>query len=115
MPYFFILPAFVLYFLAMSAAIVVTLLYPPVAPLRRYVTSMLIWSSLGFIVSTVVYAILLVASARAFDQIAGGKPSVVGGVVMGGMVFIAPFVAAAIGLMGGGVVGVWRCWKKSEP
>jgi hypothetical protein len=52
MPYFFILPAFVLYFLAMSVAIVVTLLYQPAAHLRRYLTSLLMWSSLGFVVST---------------------------------------------------------------
>jgi hypothetical protein len=113
MPYFFILPAFVLYFLAMSAAIIVTLLYRPAAKLRRYLTSLLIWSSFGFVASTVVYAILLVVSMKTLDQIIGGKPSVVGGIVMGVMVFVAPLVASAVGLIGGGVFGLRKSWKKS--
>jgi len=114
MPYFFVLPAFVLYFLATSVAIVVTLLYGPAANLRRYLTSLLIWSSFGFVLSTGVYAIILVVSAKALDQIVGGKPSVVGGVVMGGLVFVAPLVASAAGLIGGGIFGLWRCLRRPE-
>jgi len=114
MPYFFILPLFALYFLAMLSAIIVTMLYRPAAHSRRYLTSLLIWSSLGFVVSTVVYAIMLVASVKVVDQIVAGRSSVVGGVVMGGMVFIAPFLAAAAGLIGGGVFGLWKCSRKSS-
>ena len=113
MPYFLIVPAFVLYFLAMSAAIVATLLYEPLANLRRYLTSLLIWSSFGFVVSTIVYALFLVVSLKALGQIVAGKPSVGGGIVMGGVVFIAPLVASTVGLIGGGVFGLWRCLKKS--
>ena len=51
MPYSFILPAFLLYLLALSVVLVVTLLYRPAAHLRRYVSSVLIsgrlWVSLS--------------------------------------------------------------------
>jgi hypothetical protein len=57
---------------------------------------------------------MLVASVSVLDEIVGGRPSVVGGVMMGGMVFIAPLGAAAVGLIGGGAFGLWRCSKKSE-
>jgi hypothetical protein len=113
MPYFFIFPLFVLYFLAMCAAIGITLLYRPAAPLRRYISSVLVWSSLGFVLSTAVYIFLLLASLLAVRQIADGQPSVVGGVMLGGVVFLAPFVAAAAGVMGGGLFGAWRCWRRS--
>jgi hypothetical protein len=113
MPYFFILPAFVLYVLAMSAAIFVTLLYRPVAGLRRHVSAALIWSCLGFVVSTVIYVLVLLGTLSVVEWAVGGKPSVIGGVVMGGMLFIAPFVAAASGVVGGAVFGLWRTLKKS--
>jgi len=112
MPYFFILPAFVLYFLAMSVAIAVTFLWRQIAPLRRYFVSILIWSSLGLILSTVVYVLLLIASVYLLRQVGDGKPSLVGGVAMGGMVFIVPFVTAAVGILGGSVFGLSRCLKK---
>jgi hypothetical protein len=98
----------------MSTAIVVTSLYRPAVYLRRYISSVLIWSSVGFVASTVVYFIVLVASAWAVGQVVGGKPSVVGGVAMGGMVFIVPFVAAASGLMGGAVFGLWKTMRTSR-
>jgi hypothetical protein len=114
MPYFFILPGFVLYVFAISVAIVVTIVYKPVAHLRRLLTSLLIWSSFGFVVSTLAYVIALVISVKALDHVVSGKPSVVGGVVLGSMVFVVPFVAAAVGLIGGGVVGVRRCLKSER-
>jgi uncharacterized membrane protein YjfL (UPF0719 family) len=108
MPYFFILPAFVLYVGGLVAAIVVSSLYPPAAFLRRYLMAALLWSTIGFIVSTAAYVIAFVASVGAMSQLINGGPSVAGGVAMGLMVFVAPFVAAAIGVIGGTAYGVWR-------
>jgi hypothetical protein len=115
MPYFFILPAFVAYFITMVVAINVAVLCRPAGHLRRYLASFLIWSSLGFVASTVVYAIMLVVSAKVWGQITAGKSSIAGGVVMGVIVFIAPFVAAAAGLIGGGIFGLWKCLSKCKP
>jgi hypothetical protein len=107
MPYFFILPAFVAYFITMVVAINVAVLCRPAGHLRRYLASFLIWSSLGFVASTVVYAIMLVVSAKVWGQITAGKSSIAGGV--------APFVAAAAGLIGGGIFGLWKCLSKCKP
>ena len=114
MPYFFILPAFVLYVVAMTAAIVVTWLHRPVAYLRRYLLSILLWSSIGFVVSTLVYVIAFVASVGAMSQLFNGGPSVAGGVAMGLMMFVVPFVAAAMGVIGGAAYGIWRTRSKNR-
>jgi hypothetical protein len=107
-PYFIILPAFVLYVIAMVTALVVTWLYRPASAYRRYILSVLLWSSAGFVLSTIVYAVMLVVSVRAMDQLLDGQPSVVGGVAMGGMVFVGPFVSSVVGLAGGAAFGLWR-------
>jgi hypothetical protein len=111
-PYFIILPAFVLYVIAMSAALVVTCLYRPAKVLRPYVLSVLLWSSAGFILSTVVFVVVLAASAIAMNHFLDGRPSVVGGVAMGGVVFVGPFVASAVGVAGGAAFGLWRTASK---
>ena len=108
MPYFFILPGFVLYVVGLAAAIVVSSLHQPAAYLRRYFIAALLWSTIGFVLSTVAYVIAFAASVGAMSQLIDGGPSVAGGVAMGLMVFVAPFVAAAIGIIGDTVYGVWR-------
>jgi uncharacterized membrane protein YjfL (UPF0719 family) len=110
MPYFFILPGFVVYLAGMGIALLVTVLHRPAAWLRPYLASVLLWSSIGFVVSTAVYLLALVASVQLMDRILGGKPSTLGGIAMGMMVFVAPFVAAAGGLFGGAAIGVRRHW-----
>jgi hypothetical protein len=114
MPYFIIFAIFVLYLFLMVIVIAVTILCPQCSHLRHYVTSFLIWSSLGFVTSIVVYFLVLFLSLKIFDQIISGRPSVAGGVVMGGIVFILPFVVSVAGLIGGGTFGLWRHIKKDQ-
>jgi hypothetical protein len=83
MPYFFILPAFVLWVAALGVAIVVTSLHRPAVWFRPYVVSVLVWSSLGFVLSTIVYAGVLVAAAVAMDRLLPGRASIIGGIGMG--------------------------------
>ena len=114
MPYFIIFAIFVLYLFLMVIVIAITILYPQCSHLRHYVTSFLIWSSLGFVTSIVVYFLVLFLSLKIFDQIISGRPSVAGGVVMGGIVFILPFAVSAAGLIGGGTFGLWKHIKKAQ-
>ena len=114
MPYFFILPAFVLYVVAMTAAIVVTWVHRPIAYLRRYFLSILLWSSIGFVVSTLVYVILFVTSVSAINNLVHGGSSVAGGIAMGAVVFVVPFVAAATGVIGGAAYGLWKTRGKNR-
>ena len=106
MPYLFILPAFVLWVAALGVAIVVTSLHRPGVWLRPYVVSVLVWSSLGFVLSTIVYAGVLVGAAVAMDRLLPGRTSIIGG--MGLVIFVGPFVAAAVGILGGTVIGMRR-------
>jgi len=113
MPYFLILPAFVLYVAGMGAALALTWVYQPARPFRRYIASVLLWSSIGFILSTVVYAVVLVVSVRVMDQALNGQPSTAGGIVMAAILFVGPLLASAAGLGGGAAIGVWR--TRSRP
>jgi hypothetical protein len=115
MAYFFILPGFVLYVVAMCLALAGTFLYQPAASLRSHVLSVLIWSSLGFVASTIAYAVLTVLVMLVMERApAGGIAASMSGVAMVGMVFIAPFIAAALGLVGGAVVGLRRSLAKAR-
>ena len=53
MPYFFILPGFVLYVLALGVAILFASLYRPAGRFRPCLVSSLIWSSIGLMVSAI--------------------------------------------------------------
>jgi hypothetical protein len=87
MLYFFILPAFVLYVLAMTAFVAHTSIHSPAAPLRPYVVSILLWSSVGFVHSTIAYSLMLVGIFGLLDRFDTGKPSTAGGLVMAAFVF----------------------------
>lgn len=108
MPYFIILPVFALYLLGMCVALVVASVVRPAAWLRPYLTSVLLWSSVGFVVTAILYFLVLVAAVNLMDVTFNGQPSTAGGVAMGGLVFVAPFVAAVAGTVGGAAFGVWR-------
>jgi hypothetical protein len=90
-----------------------TWVYRPASAYRRYITSILLWPSAGFVLSTIIYAAVLVVSVRAMDALLNG-PSALGGVAMGAIVFIGPFVASAVGLAGGAAIGVWRTRSKGR-
>jgi hypothetical protein len=74
MPYFFTLPAFIFYVLAMSIAVAVTALHGPAAFLRPYAVAVLICSSVGFIASAILYVLALVFSVQAMDRATGEDP-----------------------------------------
>jgi uncharacterized membrane protein YjfL (UPF0719 family) len=107
-PYFFILPGFALYLLVGSVILVATWLYKPAGWLRPYVQSLLLWSSLSFVVSTVAYAGVMIVSVVVISRLVGDDPSTFGAIVIGALIFIGPFVAAAIGVLAGMVFGLRR-------
>jgi hypothetical protein len=113
MPYFIILPAFVLYLIGMGVALTVASMYRPMGWLRPYLPSALLWSSLGFIASTITYFVVLVVAFKVMSVTVGERPSVLGGIAMGGLVFIAPFIVAGGGIVGGAALGIWRRLNRS--
>lgn len=111
MPYFFILPLFVLYLIGMVVAVGLTFVYQPLRWLRRHLAGVLLWTSVGFVLSTVAYALGLIAAVRAFEMAFGSRPSVVGGMLMGAILFVGPFVAAGLGLVGGAAFALRHQWS----
>jgi hypothetical protein len=111
-PYFFILPAFLLWVIALTAATLATYVLPSLTWWRPYCVGILLWSSIGFVLSTLLYALAAVALVGGLSQLLEGEPSTVGGVAMGLMVFVVPFVAAAVGVFGGAAFGVRRALKQ---
>ena len=108
MPYFFILPGFFLYVVAMAIAVAGSSVYRPIVPFRPYLVGWFIWSSLGFLVSTIVYVVLMVGAMAAMERFDGGRSSMLLGLMMAGVIFIGPFIAAAGGLLCGGAFGLRR-------
>jgi hypothetical protein len=106
MPYFLILPAFVLYLMGMGTVLAVTRVHPPAARFGPYVKSVLIWSSIGFVVTTVLYLGVMMAALGAIPRLTGDGPSALGGIAMAGFVFVGPFAAAIAGVFGGAVIGL---------
>jgi hypothetical protein len=107
MPYFIILPAFALYLLAAGVALAVTYFYAPAASFRPYATALLIWPSAGFIVSSAIYAVVMIGLLAAIAR-ADHATSFIWGAATAGLVFVGPFAAAAFGLLAGAVVGLRR-------
>lgn len=110
MPYFLILPLFALYVIAMTAAVGLTFVYPLLRWLRRRLALVLLWSSAGFVLSTIVYAAGLVVALQVLDSTVGSRPSVAGGLMMGAIVFVGPFVAAGLGVFGGAAFALRQQW-----
>jgi hypothetical protein len=112
MPYFFILPGFVLYLVAMALAVLATTVYQPATWARPYLISVLIWSSIGFIASIVLFVAVAVVALETLNALHSGNPSSAVGIAIGLLMFGGPFVAAATGLGGGAVFGIWRAAKR---
>lgn len=114
MPYFLILPAFALWFVVLSAASVATYLHPSLTQWRSYCFGALLWSTIGFVLSTAVYVVAVVALLGGLGQILDGEPSTAGSVAMGLMVFVGPFATAAVGVFGGTAFGLRRATRKAR-
>ena len=107
MPYFFILPGFALYLAIMVALIIASVLVNGLGRHRTTFISVLGWSSLGFVLANLVYALIaisLVDHIEMFSARATG-PSIVGGIAL---IFVFPFLFSAAGLVGGIVLGLRR-------
>jgi hypothetical protein len=113
-PYFFIVPAFVLWFVALSAASVASYLLPSLKPWRSHCVGVLLWSTIGFVLSTALYAVAAVALFGGLGKLFDGEPSAAGGIAMGLMIFVVPFVAAAVGVFGGVAFGWRRAQRKAR-
>ena len=107
MPYFLILPAFVVYVVALSGAIVASSFVASLKPLRPRIVSVLGWSSAGFVLANLLYVVmgLAVFTSLPLSGPATGMAEVSLAV---GYFFLLPFVLSAAGLLGGAFWGLRR-------
>jgi hypothetical protein len=69
--------------------------------------SVLLWSSIGFATASAVYTLLLLAAFKLSDAFVRG-PSTVGGLVLGALVFIGPFIVSVGGVIAGTAFAIRR-------
>jgi hypothetical protein len=107
MPYFFILPAFVL----VEAVLLMMLAASFAAPgLNRYqskIIGVLVWGTLGFVLGNILVIGLMVGAFWAVERTEAGD-WVVLQLMLGALVFIGPFVGSFAGGGIGTLIGMKR-------
>lgn len=108
MPYFFILPAYVLLLLVLGIAAIVTRMNVPWRPASGYIIGGMIGTVPGFIAANLLITlagILPTVIADHFSLPDGLKQ--VCGVFAGVALLLGPFVASAVGVVLGFLAGCW--------
>ena len=111
MPYFFILPAFLVAELLLLAVLVATLWHPRLHHLRPLVVGVLVWATLGFLLANALLLGVTLGTVALADRTAVGEWSVVK-FTLAALLFLGPFVASAAGAGAGGVFA-WRRAKRA--
>ena len=114
MPYVFVLPALALYLAGMGLALLIATFYQPVSWLRPILTSVLIWSLVGFVASMALFFLLAFVMVEGVATLHSGEPSTVLGVAMALFLLLGPFVATGLGLGGGALFAIWRQFKRGN-
>ncbi len=107
MAYFLILPAFLLYAAVCLCAIGIASVVESLRPHRPVLASVFGWSSFGFLVANLLYAIVresLVAVGPSLTSSSATLTTAVGVA----FVVVIPFAASIVGLIGGGIYGFRR-------
>jgi hypothetical protein len=115
MPYFFIIPLFLLYVVAMLVGLVVATVVPSLRKARGAMGGVLLWSSVGFIVANSLYFAFFFVFAAAQDKAPSalgvgllGSLGMLTGPVLGCFLILGPFVLTAAGLGGGALFALRR-------
>ena len=115
MPYFIILPLFVLAVVGLSAATVVVACVPRLRPTLPIVWRVLLWSSLGVVLANIpvfglYFVPLLLERTHMTPAEGSGMSYLKYGLVAG--LLVGPFIASAAGFVGGSYVGVSLARRK---
>lgn len=107
--YLLIVPAFFLYAIGIVAALVVRTDSPDLRPVRPYLASVLLWSTMGFLVGNALLVSLWFVPGVLPDAEGGGGD----GRLIALLVF-GPLAVSVLGLIGGAVFAVQRVNKKRK-
>jgi hypothetical protein len=119
MPYFFILPAYVVLLLGLSLAAIVSHVVREWRPARGYIVAGTIGTFLGIVLANVFVTILGVLPFLFARLTALPEPLRKGARIVGlGILMIGPFIASVAGVLlgfGAGMYFTYRRRAKSEP
>jgi hypothetical protein len=107
--YFLIIPAFVLYAVAMAVALMLSTGSRDPHSIRPYLASVLIWSTIGFLVANA----LLIGSWFLPQVLSDTDYSEDSRLIA--LLIVGPLFASAVGLIGGAVFAIRRVGRKSRP
>jgi hypothetical protein len=105
--YFLIIPAFVLYAIAMVAALVLPIGSRDLQSVRPYLASVLIWSTIGFLVANALLVGLWFVPQVVPEAEGGGDDD-----RWVALLIFGPLVVSAVGLIGGALFAVRRVEKR---
>jgi hypothetical protein len=104
MPYFFIVPVWAFVIVLMSAFTLLAWTVDSMRPWFGVAWRILLWSTVGVLIANLIFGSILMASTTS-DISHGGalvKYS------FAGLLLLGPFIASALGYLGGQAFGVWR-------
>ena len=105
--YFLIIPAFVFYAIGMVAALVLPTKSRDLQSLRPYLASVLVWSTIGFLVAnTLLIGLWFVPQVLPETEGGGDEGRLIA------LLIVGPLAVSAVGLIGGAVFAVRRVSRK---
>jgi uncharacterized membrane-anchored protein YitT (DUF2179 family) len=109
MPYFIILPFFILAVVTLSAASILVASVPRLRPMFPFFWRVLLWSSTGVLLANIpvfcLYFVPLLLETTNTSPSEGPTQSVLKYSLVGGLL-LGPFIASAAGFLGGALFGV---------
>ncbi|MEI8064634.1 MAG: hypothetical protein WCH84_11295 [Verrucomicrobiota bacterium] len=120
MPYFFILPAYVLLVLGLTVAVIIFLLVREWRPAKSYIVAGTIGTFLGIVLANILVTVLGVLPFLFARVPSLPEPLRKGAGILGlGILMIGPFIASVVGVLLGFGVGLYYAYRrrhaKSEP
>jgi hypothetical protein len=113
MPYFIILPAFVLAELILLGALVGTLTIGSLKRFRGALLAVIIWATLGFVVANAIIVAITFGALAVADRTGAGEWAIVK-VLLAALFFVGPFAASIGGAAAGALMGLRRAFRASE-
>lgn len=108
MPYFIIVPLFLLWATLAGIAIAIVLRSPSARPWHAYVMRVAIWATVGIIAANGVLILALGLGIGLMDGTVAHSPVRAGlQLIWGLMALLGPFAASALGWLAGAVLGVY--------
>lgn len=115
MPYFFIIPAYLILLLALGIVVFVTRLNETTRPASRYILAGMIGTVPGIIVANAIVTLAGIMPALVAEQVSLAEGFKQACAIFAGLaLLLGPFVASVVGVVLGFSCGCWFVCKRRE-